>query len=120
MDLNLSSKLALVTAASQGLGKAAAIELAREGCNLVICSSNEEKIAKAAKEIEKISSSKVTAIKADLSDDKQIELLFNQKGSSITKGNKKSKKQNMPYKRNVILLILNFVIIQLRSNFSSK
>ncbi len=78
MDLNLSSKLALVTAASQGLGKAAAIELAKEGCNLVVCSSNEEKIVKAAKEIEKISTSKVTAIKADLSDDNQIELLFNQ------------------------------------------
>ena len=78
MDLNLSNKLALVTAASQGLGKAAAIELAKEGCNLVICSSNEKKITESAKDIEKITSSKITAIRTDLKDAKQIDLLFSQ------------------------------------------
>ena len=78
MELNLSDKIALVTAASQGLGKAAAIELAKEGCNLIICSSNKRKIEESARDIEKISNSKVTAVTTDLRDSKQIDLLFNQ------------------------------------------
>ena len=78
MELNLSDKIALVTAASQGLGKAAAIELAKEGCNLIICSSNKRKIEESARDIEKISNNKVTAVTTDLRDSKQIDLLFNQ------------------------------------------
>ena len=37
MDLGLKGKTALVAAASKGLGRAVAEELAREGANLVIC-----------------------------------------------------------------------------------
>ena len=38
MNLNLKSKNAIVCASSQGLGKAAAMDLAMEGVNLAICS----------------------------------------------------------------------------------
>ncbi len=41
MDLALKDKVALVTAASKGLGKAAAFALAREGAKLCICSRSE-------------------------------------------------------------------------------
>ena len=44
MDLKLKNKNALVCASSEGLGKAAAIELAKEGANLMICSRNEKKL----------------------------------------------------------------------------
>ena len=37
MDLGLKGKNAIVTASSQGLGKACALELAREGVNVLIC-----------------------------------------------------------------------------------
>ena len=36
MDLGIKNKVALVTAASQGLGKASAMELANEGVKLAI------------------------------------------------------------------------------------
>ena len=38
MDLGLRGRVALVCAASQGLGKAAALGFAREGAHVVICS----------------------------------------------------------------------------------
>ena len=51
MNLNLSDKNAMVCASSQGLGKAAALELAKEGVNLAICSRNQKKINKVRDEI---------------------------------------------------------------------
>ena len=42
MDLGLGNKVALVAAASRGLGRAIAMELAREGANLVICARGTE------------------------------------------------------------------------------
>lgn len=47
MDLGLTNKIALVTAASQGLGFAAARELAREGAKVMICGRNQERLDKA-------------------------------------------------------------------------
>ena len=51
MNLNLKNKNAIVCASSQGLGKAAAIDLAMEGVNLAICSRDQKKIDRAKKEI---------------------------------------------------------------------
>ncbi|NRG45874.1 SDR family oxidoreductase [Bacillus sp. CRN 9] len=44
MDLNLRGKVALVQASSQGLGKAIALQLAKEGVKVMISSRNEEKL----------------------------------------------------------------------------
>lgn len=41
MDLNLSGKVALVIAASKGLGKATARQFAREGALVTICARSE-------------------------------------------------------------------------------
>jgi 3-oxoacyl-[acyl-carrier protein] reductase len=48
MDLNIKGKVAVVTASSRGLGKAAAEALAAEGVNLALCSRDREKIEEAA------------------------------------------------------------------------
>ena len=51
MDLGLRGRVALVCAASQGLGKAAALGFAREGAHVVICSRQRKALTMAAKEI---------------------------------------------------------------------
>jgi len=52
MDLGLDGKVVIVTAASDGLGKFIAAEFAREGAEVVLSARNEEKLARAADEIE--------------------------------------------------------------------
>jgi 3-oxoacyl-[acyl-carrier protein] reductase len=52
MDLGLAGKVALVTAASKGLGKASAAALAAEGCHVAICARGEEALQSAAAEID--------------------------------------------------------------------
>ena len=48
MDLGLKGRVAVVAAASKGLGRATAEELAREGCDLVVCARGEEALREAA------------------------------------------------------------------------
>jgi 3-oxoacyl-[acyl-carrier protein] reductase len=74
MDLDLKDKVALVTAASSGLGKAAALQLAREGAKLGICSRGEA-IQKAAEEIQKETGVNVLPFQADLTRSEDIERL---------------------------------------------
>ena len=59
MDLGLKGRVAIVAAASTGLGRAVAEELAKEGCELAICSSNPAKIETAANEISKLTGREV-------------------------------------------------------------
>ena len=51
MDLLIKGKVAVVTAASKGLGKAVAETLAKEGVNIALCARNKEQLHKTAKEI---------------------------------------------------------------------
>jgi 3-oxoacyl-[acyl-carrier protein] reductase len=53
MDLGLKGKVALITGASRGIGKASALVLAGEGCNLAICGRGKEALDQAAEEIKK-------------------------------------------------------------------
>ena len=66
MDLQLNGKNAIIGASSEGLGKACALELAREGCNLVICGRREEVLHAAAKEVEAAGPGKLITVLADL------------------------------------------------------
>ena len=52
MDLGIKGRTALVAAASDGLGKAVALRLAAEGCHVVICARNEDRISTALKEMQ--------------------------------------------------------------------
>ena len=51
MDLGIAGKVALVTAASKGLGRGAALALAREGCRMAICARGEDALAVTAAEL---------------------------------------------------------------------
>ena len=51
MDLGLQGKIAIVAAASKGLGKAVAMELANEGAEVAICARSAANLEKAAAEI---------------------------------------------------------------------
>ncbi|MDC0534301.1 SDR family oxidoreductase [Francisellaceae bacterium] len=51
LDLSLKGKTALVCGASQGLGKACAIELADLGCRVILLARNEQKLQITSKEL---------------------------------------------------------------------
>jgi len=65
--LKLKEKVALVTGAAQGIGKAVALLLARNGADVVVCDVNLEKAEETAKEIETVGQ-KAIAIKVDVAD----------------------------------------------------
>jgi len=75
MDLGLSNKIALVAAASQGLGKAVARGFAEEGAKVVICSRNVEAFEAAKQEIESATGAEVLALQADLTKPSDIRAL---------------------------------------------
>ena len=51
MDLGIAGRVALVTAASKGLGRASAVALAQEGAKVVICARGEKALAAAEAEL---------------------------------------------------------------------
>ncbi len=67
MDLNLAGKTAIVTGASQGIGRATADRLAAEGCNLVLVARNGDALAAAKRANETAHKVSVDIIVADLS-----------------------------------------------------
>src|SRR5262249_12629781 len=77
MDLGLKNKVALVAAASRGLGRAVAEELAAEGAGLIICSRKAETIERVAGEIEKATGAQVLGTAADVSNPADVGRLVN-------------------------------------------
>jgi 3-oxoacyl-[acyl-carrier protein] reductase len=96
MDLKLTSKTALVSGGSEGIGKAIAMALAKEGVDVAICARRKEPLEATANEIAAATSRKVIAIPADLTKDEdaknfvtkakadlgRIDILVNNAGSS--------------------------------------
>jgi 3-oxoacyl-[acyl-carrier protein] reductase len=75
MDLGLKDRVAIVAAASRGLGKACALELAQEGASVAICARHASSLAAAADEIRTATGAEVLPIAADLTDAEQIQHL---------------------------------------------
>ena len=73
MDLGLRVKVALVAAASRGLGRATALELAKEGTKLVLCARGAADLEAARADIVNRTGVEVQAIVADVSDRTQLE-----------------------------------------------
>lgn len=69
--MSTKSKVALVTGSSQGIGRAIALRLAKDGMDIAIVARNKEKMNAVAKEIEALGR-KATIFVADVSDRDQV------------------------------------------------
>ncbi len=78
MDLGLKGKVALVTAASKGLGKASAMGLAAEGARVAICARTQADVTAAADEIRAKTGGEVLAIPCDVTRPADVEALMKQ------------------------------------------
>jgi 3-oxoacyl-[acyl-carrier protein] reductase len=68
LDLGIEGKSAIVCGASSGIGRAVALELAREGARVIVCARHEEKVREAAISIKsQAESGDVVPIRADVS-----------------------------------------------------
>ena len=75
MDLQLKNKISLVCAASEGLGKASALELVKEGSKVAICSRSKEKLTSTQEEIAELTGVEIEVFEADLTVHEQIKKL---------------------------------------------
>lgn len=75
MDLGLRDQVALVTAASKGLGRAVALRMAQEGAHVVLCARGEAHLAATAAEIEATTGRQVLPLPADVSDQEAVDAL---------------------------------------------
>ncbi len=79
MQLELQGKIAIVTGASRGLGKAIALRLGQEGADIVInYQSNREKAEETAALIRDKYGVRTTAIRADVAEEADVIRLFNE------------------------------------------
>ncbi|MCC5879789.1 MAG: acetoin reductase [Idiomarina sp.] len=69
--MSIEGKVALVTGAGQGIGRAIALRLAKDGADIAIVDLNEDKMRAVAQEVEALGR-KATTFKADVSDQKQV------------------------------------------------
>ncbi|TDF98561.1 SDR family oxidoreductase [Paenibacillus piri] len=75
MDLNLQGKNALVVASSQGLGKAIAAELVKEGANVMLSGRDADKLLAVKEELERTGPGKAAYHVTDITDAEQIRQL---------------------------------------------
>jgi 3-oxoacyl-[acyl-carrier protein] reductase len=73
MDLSLQNKTALVCGSTQGIGKAAAIEIALLGANVILVARNEEKLNVVLTELDTSKGQAHSYLVADFSDPKSLE-----------------------------------------------
>ena len=72
MDLGLKDRVAIVAASSQGLGKAVALGLGREGAKLALCARNASVLEAAAEEIRRETGAEVLAQPVDVTKQEQV------------------------------------------------
>ena len=78
MDLGIQNQVALVLASSKGLGKAVAMELAKEGAKVIICGTDVAALASTEAEIKSVSPNNVKSVVCDITDEKQRKNLVEQ------------------------------------------
>ena len=75
MDLELTDRVAIVTGASRGVGKAIARELALEGVDVAICSRSRDALEATAKEIADATRRRILPIVADTTSSESVRRL---------------------------------------------
>ncbi len=76
MDLGITGKIALVAAASRGLGRGCAEQLAAEGCRVAICARDAVAAKQAAADMAAVSGSEVVGFGADMNKAEDISRLL--------------------------------------------
>lgn len=72
MEIQLKTKTAIVCGSTQGIGKAAALELAENGANIVLVARSEEKLKQTLGELNVSSGQKHTYLAADFSNPSEL------------------------------------------------
>lgn len=78
MDLGIQGRKALVCAATQGLGKAIAVELAKEGVELFLCARSGDALKATAEELTSLTNRPVNYLACDLSEQADRDRLIQQ------------------------------------------
>jgi short-subunit dehydrogenase len=73
---DLRGKVVLITGSSRGLGLALAEELARQGCNIILCAREQQELIRARQQVELLGA-EVGAIPCDVSKPDDVERLIN-------------------------------------------
>jgi 3-oxoacyl-[acyl-carrier protein] reductase len=73
---SLKDKVALVTGASQGIGRDTALALAEAGAKVAVAARNEEKLTALVKEIVALEAGQALAVKMDVADAEQVKTGF--------------------------------------------
>ncbi len=75
MDLGLKGKVAIVTGGSEGIGRATAQSLGREGVRVVICARRADVLERAAQEVAEATGAEIVAVQADMRNPTDVERL---------------------------------------------
>ena len=104
--INLKNKVALVTGAGKGIGRACSIALAEAGADLILISRTEKDLNNVSKIIKKFKSkcsvftcdvTNYNQVKGIINKQKKIDILVNNAGTNIPEHFTKVQKKNMEY-----------------------
>ncbi len=104
--INLKNKVALVTGAGKGIGRACSIALAEAGADLILISRTEKDLNNVSKIIKKFKSkcsvftcdvTNYSQVKLIINKQKKIDILVNNAGTNIPEHFTKVRKKNMEY-----------------------
>ena len=85
MNLDLEGKVAIVTGGSKGIGKAIALELAKEGVDVAICARTLETLESTAKELSEKTGRRIVPIVADTTKTEDVQNMVNKTLSDMGK-----------------------------------